>query len=202
MSLEKLITNFLIPINIGILAILYVFAFTLYTNLLKDLHEFVDKEPVQRDEKKGDLYYRKVEDAFKTGSIVLHLAFLWSLFSVFDGIIAIKLLSLEAGKHLGWLTCIRISWGLLWVISLALIVGSFKRKDYGLLFALILIIPSSFMAWKMFSFNNCINSLFNAFLWMTFGLLFYCATWLGTILKYTPLVSLQNLRKKFLDQDE
>jgi len=153
MLLEKLITNIFIPINIGILAILYVFAFSLYTNLLKDLHEFVVDPSGKTDEKKGDLYYRKVEDAFKMGGIVMHLAFLWSLFSIFDGIIAIKLLSIEAGERLGWLTCIRISWGAIFGISLGMVVTSVIRKNHGWLFALILIIPSSYMLYTTFTFK-------------------------------------------------
>lgn len=203
MSAEQILPIFFT--FMGLVMVVYVFAFTIYDSFLNELYG-LNKEIIKKkiDVDVDEKVRNRIEKSFYYGGTLMQLALVWCLFSALIGILGIKLLLLTANglNAVFWIWLIRLtscSLGILILSILLRYVLKTKKHDqkctYSLCIYIIAAITSAIPYWVSLRFN-CVNYLKTCLLWLMFGMVIFLMLWLYSTIITTPLISLQELRKK------
>jgi hypothetical protein len=193
---EKFLTQVFLPINIGIAALFYTFAFTFFKNLLHELEEYLSRNTKKEKSIKTKKEYFNIVKYCHFGQLIMHLLFGWCTFSFLFGILGYYVLLNKIDELIYSKIILAIVFAFFCSLSVFLIYRDINAKLIGLRTALLLAVPTlgSLVLICLICRYKLSEILPIILLTMLIILVFYLLFWFCMSLKYTPLRSLQKLR--------
>ena len=183
---------------IGLVIVVYVFSFTMYGNILKELSDLLDKYKILSDP--AQKLCNKIKKSFYEGRAIMHIAFVWCLSSSLIVISGVKLSLVTAEVQNADIWWILIK--LMPFIMFSCIIYEFvyyilktKNMNYGFSWPVFLCLTLMAFPILVFLRFNCANYLKDCVFLLMAGMVMLLAFWAFSIYTTTPQLSLHKLRE-------
>lgn len=193
---EKFLTTIFLPVNIGMAALFYTFAFSFFKNLLKELDDYLHLPTTNRNVARRSQEYNKVASYFRSGKLVMNLLFWWAAISFVYGVVCLRANTAQETNEIFWRIALGIISGGICLLSSYLLYVDSNNNDIGPGIAVAFALPtfgSLIITFLIFSgkLSATLPTILDI---LTAGLMYYLIGWFILSVRYSPLRSLQKLR--------